>query len=125
MVLHLADDLRSHWESAASEYDITGGQAGLLMQLTEPMPMHQLAAEMTCRPSNLTGMIDRLEETQLVVRQPDEADRRVKNLVVTNKGQDTRSALRELLTSGNPFAARLNDEQLAQLHGLLAKLVEG
>jgi DNA-binding MarR family transcriptional regulator len=62
---------------AASELDLHPAQAGALLQLSSPLPMHELAGLLACDNSNVTGLIDRLEARGLVSRQPSSDDRRV------------------------------------------------
>src|SRR5688572_4426787 len=53
-------------------------------------PMGELARILACDSSNMTGITDRLEERGLVRRQPDERDRRVKLIVLTDEGERLR-----------------------------------
>ena len=55
--------------------------------------MRSLADEWQCDPSNATFIVDRLEELGLVSRQPLLHDKRVKLVVLTRKGEKTRTAL--------------------------------
>jgi len=55
--------------------------------------MRSLADEWECDPSNATWIVDHLEELGLARRQPLEHDRRVKLVVLTAKGQRTRTDL--------------------------------
>ncbi|NUW31766.1 MarR family transcriptional regulator [Nonomuraea sp. SMC257] len=64
-----------------------------MVGLEAPVTMRDLAAGLSCEPSNVTGIIDALERRGLVTRQPDPADRRVKRLVLTEEGVRRREAL--------------------------------
>src|SRR5215212_8170715 len=65
------------YEEAAAGHALTGAQARLLSLLSlEPLPMRKLAQKLKCEPSNVTGIVDRLESRGLVERRPDPADRR-------------------------------------------------
>ena len=55
--------------------------------------MRSLADEWQCDPSNATFIVDRLEELGLAARQPLLHDRRVKLVVLTRKGEKTRTDL--------------------------------
>jgi len=57
--------------------------------------MRSLADEWECDPSNATWIIDHLEELGLAQRQAVLHDRRVKLVVLTRKGQKTRTDLLE------------------------------
>jgi DNA-binding MarR family transcriptional regulator len=106
---------------AASELDLHPAQAGVLLQLSSPLPMNELAALLACDNSNVTGLIDRLEGRGLVTRQPSSEDRRVKHVVITAAGQRLRGQLLERV--GRPVAGfeRLTAEELGQLRDLLVK----
>jgi len=49
--------------------------------------MSALAETLACDASNITGVVDKLESRGLIVRQGAENDRRVKMLVVTERGR--------------------------------------
>jgi DNA-binding MarR family transcriptional regulator len=55
--------------------------------------MRSLADEWQCDPSNATFIVDRLEELGLASRQPLLHDKRVKLVVLTRKGEKTRTEL--------------------------------
>src|SRR4029450_2648656 len=50
------------------------------------LPFGEIGAKMMVTLSNLTGIVDRLEEKKLVSRQRDAHDRRVVHVVLTDKG---------------------------------------
>jgi DNA-binding MarR family transcriptional regulator len=67
-----------------------------VLRLLEPgtaVPMGRLAGGLGCDASNITGVVDRLEARGLVERRAAERDRRVKVLVVTERGLDLRRRL--------------------------------
>jgi DNA-binding MarR family transcriptional regulator len=55
--------------------------------------MSSLADTLACDASNITGIVDKLESRGLVTRQGADADRRIKVLVVTQKGRQLRDQL--------------------------------
>ena len=55
--------------------------------------MRSLASEWNCDPSNATWIVDHLEELGLASREAPPHDRRVTLVVLTRKGQNTRTAL--------------------------------
>ena len=76
------------YEQAAAEHSLTGAQARVLSLLSvEPLPMRRIAQSLKCEPSNVTGIVDRLEARGLVERRPDPADRRVKLAAPTEEGR--------------------------------------
>ena len=50
------------------------------------LPFGEIGAKMMVTVSNLTGIVDRLEEKKMVLRKRDEADRRVVHVTLTEKG---------------------------------------
>ena len=50
------------------------------------LPFGEIGAKMMVTVSNLTGIVDRLEEKKLVVRQRDATDRRVVRVILTDRG---------------------------------------
>ena len=62
-----------------------------------PCPVSELSRVFGYPPSTLTGMLDRLEAADLLVREPNAADRRSFLVRVTPDGGEVARALRELL----------------------------
>src|SRR4030042_5005951 len=76
-------------------FGFTPGDSKALMFLDadEGRTMHSLAEAWTCDASNATWMIDRLEQRGLVERRAVAGDRRVKMVVLTPLGVETKAAL--------------------------------
>src|SRR5438105_15350252 len=101
-----------HFAETVAEFDLSPPQAHLLLQLGEgrTMSQRQLARELGCDPSNLTGLSDRLEVRGLVERQVDREDRRIKALVATPTGEALRDQLTRRLYQAPDYLARLSVE---------------
>ncbi|WP_043687191.1 MarR family winged helix-turn-helix transcriptional regulator [Streptomyces xylophagus] len=113
------------YEEAAGDHTLTGAQARLLSLLSlEPLPMRKLAQKLKCEPSNVTGIVDRLEARGLVERRPDPADRRVKLAAATDEGRRVARSLRESLRFAREPLAGLSDEERLALRGLLRRMLE-
>ncbi|MEG8275611.1 MarR family winged helix-turn-helix transcriptional regulator [Streptomyces sp. AHA2] len=112
------------YESAAAEHALTGAQARLLSLLClEPLPMRRLARRLKCEPSNVTGIVDRLEARGLVERRPDPSDRRVKVAAATPEGRRVARSLRESLRfAREPLAGLSEDERVALRNALRSML---
>lgn len=112
------------YEEAAAEHALTGAQAKLLGLLTlEPLPMRKLAHKLKCEPSNVTGIVDRLEARGLVERRPDPADRRVKVAVATDEGRRIARTLRDSLRFAREPLAALTEEERLALRDLLRRML--
>ncbi|MFH8471912.1 MarR family winged helix-turn-helix transcriptional regulator [Streptomyces sp. NPDC018000] len=114
------------YDEAAAAHSLTGAQARVLGLLSlEPMPMRKIAQKLKCEPSNVTGIVDRLETRGLVERKPDPADRRVKLAAPTEKGARTAQQLRDSLTFAREPLAELSDADRAMLRDLLRRMLGG
>ena len=84
--------------------------------------MRSLADEWQCDPSNATFIVDRLERLGLASRQPLAHDKRVKLVVLTRKGERTRTELLEEFHQPPPEFDRLGGADLEALESILDKL---
>jgi DNA-binding MarR family transcriptional regulator len=115
---------KARYFAIASEFDLSPPQMHALHTLdpNEPMPMSELAALMHCDNSNITGIIDRLEDRDLVQRSPATHDRRVKHLVLTESGVDLRDRLAVAMAQPPAQLDALSAAEQRQLRDLLAKI---
>ncbi|MFD8013369.1 MarR family winged helix-turn-helix transcriptional regulator [Streptomyces sp. NPDC058955] len=112
------------YEEAAATHSLTGAQARVLGLLTlEPTPMRKIAEKLKCEPSNVTGIIDRLESRGLVERRPDPADRRVKLAAPTDEGRDTARRLRDSLHFAREPLGELTAVERTLLRDLLRRML--
>jgi DNA-binding MarR family transcriptional regulator len=112
------------YEDAAAEHTLTGAQARLLGLLSlEPLPMRRLAQKLRCEPSNVTGIVDRLEARGLVERLPDPKDRRVKLAAATAEGRRVARSLRDSLDFAREPLAGLSAAERETLRDLLRRMV--
>ena len=87
--------------------------------------MRQIAQTLSCEPSNITGIVDRLELRGLVARQADPDDRRIKRVAATEAGRAASAELRESLNFARAPLAALEPDEREQLRDLLQRIVEG
>ncbi|MEU3604739.1 MarR family transcriptional regulator [Streptomyces sp. NPDC035033] len=112
------------YEEAAAAHSLTGAQARVLGLLAlEPTPMRKIAEKLKCEPSNVTGIIDRLESRGLVERRPDPADRRVKLAAPTDEGRDTARRLRDSLRFAREPLGELTGVERTLLRDLLRRML--
>ena len=111
-LIHLS---KRRFMAIASEFELSPPQVMALRQLDpdEPKPMSELALALRCDNSNVTGIVDRLEDRGLVERRAAAHDRRVKMLSITPRGAEIRAALAARLDEPpEPLAAlSLEDQQ--------------
>src|SRR5260370_34735405 len=89
------EHVHAHFAAAVAELDLAPVQAKALHELNvePPISMRELAERLKSDPSNVTGLIDRLEARGQVERRPGPEDRRVQGLALTV----ARAKLRERL----------------------------
>lgn len=86
-ILELGRQISHQLIVVSDAHGLTPQQVVMLRLLREPRAMRDIAAEMCCDPSNVTGLIDRMEARGLVARTPGPGDRRVKLLSLTAEGR--------------------------------------
>ncbi|MDB5085007.1 MAG: hypothetical protein JWN30_1893 [Bacilli bacterium] len=83
-------------ERLAGAYGLSQQQWSLLTVLYQAeagMTMTELGKNLLVTKANMTGMIDRLERDGYVKRTADPTDRRVTNVIITDKGIDFMNAI--------------------------------
>jgi DNA-binding MarR family transcriptional regulator len=88
----------------------------------EPRPMRALASTLCCDASMATWLVDRLEERGLAERRTPPNDRRVKTVVLTPLGIQTRERLRESFYDPPGALRDLDVSSLESLRNELRKL---
>ena len=111
---------RPRFMALCREFELFPPQVMVLRSLDQPRPMREVADQLACDSSNLTGITDRLEERGLVRRTADPGDRRVKLLVLTEEGERMRAELVERMSPPEALGA-LSERDLATMRRLLAK----
>jgi DNA-binding MarR family transcriptional regulator len=106
--------------------DLTPPQFYVLATIgyTGGIPFGKIGEKMMVTVSNLTGIVDRLEEKGLVVRVRDPDDRRVVHVRLTDKGGKVyKSTIPIFEKSISQFFSPLNKPQQKELASLLRKLI--
>jgi MarR family transcriptional regulator, organic hydroperoxide resistance regulator len=75
----------------AHKLGVTPAILGALRFLEQPQTMGRMAELLRCDPSNVTGIVDALEERRLAERRPSADDRRVKVIELTAAGKKLRA----------------------------------
>jgi DNA-binding MarR family transcriptional regulator len=89
----------------------------------EPISQRVLAQRLHCDPSNVSYLVDRLEERGLIKRRIDTSDHRVNIVSLSSAGLRVRTEIVRAATSHSPLA-RLSRTDQKQLHDLLAKTIK-
>lgn len=128
------------WEVADCIFELLGNIVGQAEQLAQrlsiplpfikalhtlecPMAMKELGKRLHCDPSFVTLVADMLEKRGLARREPHPADRRVKNIVLTEDGIALKQRIEEELSARMPWNRALNESERAQLLALIRKML--
>ena len=104
-------------------YGLTVMQSMTMFLLAESRPMNSLKNIFNCDASNITGLIDGLEQKQLVERAEHPSDRRLKIVQLTDKGNEIRAQLLNDVTSAPDYwANRLSPAETATFIELVRKI---
>jgi DNA-binding MarR family transcriptional regulator len=103
------------------EHDLRPAAFGAVRMLDQPRAMSEIATYLHCDNSNVTGIVDGLEERGLVERQPAEHDRRVKLIALTPEGRRLRGRLMKAVEVPPEWMQRLSDEDQEALREILER----
>lgn len=108
------------------EYDLTGMQTMMLFLLDEPRPMNSFKKIFNCDASNVTGLVDGLEQKHLACRSENPDDRRIKMVQLESRGREVRTALlHRLAEHENPLMSSLSPDEFQTFITLLKKINAG
>jgi DNA-binding MarR family transcriptional regulator len=126
-ILRVNEALQRTVAALMAQVDLTEPLANALWQLgpdERALSRRELAQRLHCDPSNVTFLVDRLEEKGLVKRAVDAHDRRVKAISLTAAGATVRKRL-VAASAAAPVFAVLSTTQKQQLIALLGVCLEG
>jgi DNA-binding MarR family transcriptional regulator len=116
---------KQHVVAIGDEFGLTSIQAVTLLLVDEhrPRPMKSFCTLFHCDASNVTGIVDGLENKGLVSRQNDPKDRRIKIICLEPSGKKLQQTIIQRLDGMNgPMFTALNDTEKRQFAGLVAKI---
>lgn len=105
----------------AREHGLRPAAFGALRALGEPRTMSGMAAFLHCDNSNVTGIVDNLEQRGLAVREASPDDRRVKLIALTGEGRRVRAELMRAFETPPGWVAKLSKQDQRALRDLLRR----
>jgi DNA-binding MarR family transcriptional regulator len=109
--------------AAAHQLNPGAMNALLFLEPGQPCSMRTLADAWKCDASNVTWLVDRLEEHGLAERRPHPSDRRVRTVALTRKGARMRTQIQNKLFEAPATFHTLSHDELVTLRDILQKLV--
>jgi DNA-binding MarR family transcriptional regulator len=122
MLVQLGERAKSDFAATVAPFELPVPLVRALLVLAEPTSMRDMAEQLACDPSYITGIADQLEDRGLVTRAPGR-DRRVKLLEVTPAGRELRERMATVATDRTLITERLSDDDRATLVRLLEALL--
>jgi len=111
-------------ERLAERFDVPVSCMKAIRQLDAAVAMKDLGQRLHCDPSFVTMIADALEQRGLAKREANPADRRIKNLVLTLRGQEVKATLEREVVEEMPWTRALNADEREQFLGLIRKMNE-
>jgi len=109
------------------QFGLSEAQAAVLrcLVVSGPMSSAELGRRLHVTPSNITGVIDRLEKKELVKRTPKQRDRRVCLITLTDKGAElSRNLPDPIETKIISKLADMNEGQILLLRQSIIQILE-
>lgn len=113
------------FKAELAPYEITPGQYAVLQCLwdNDGLTARQIADRLFLDGSTVTGMLDRMEHKDLVLRQVDPRDRRALKVCLTDKGLALKEPIGDAIVSANAKALdQFDSDQVQSLQKLLQSL---
>jgi DNA-binding MarR family transcriptional regulator len=114
----------SRGERVAEQFDVPLFAVKAMHWLEGGMAMKELSRRLRCDPSFVTAIADSLEKRGLARREPNPADRRIKNLVLTPEGFDLKARIEREMLAHMPWCRALDLAERRSLLALVRKLVD-
>lgn len=125
-LLQAAHALEAKVEDALERAGLSGPKYSVLSALVaagNPLPLSELASQLSCVRSNMTQLVDRLEADGLVRRVHCPEDRRLVKAEITEEGRTRQgNGATEIARLHRDFAERVGADDRAALERLLTAL---
>ncbi len=109
----------------AHKLGVTPPLLGALRFLEQPQTMGRMADLLRCDPSNVTGIVDALEDRNLAERKPSAGDRRVKVVELTAAGEKLRARSIEEMYKPPAWIEDLSPADQRALRDILRRAGDG
>ncbi len=114
--------LMQRGERLAERFDVPVSCMKAIRRVDGAASMKDLGQQLHCDPSFITMIADALERRGLAKREPGTVDRRIKNLVLTQRGLEVKEMLEQETAGVMPWAQALSVAEREQLLGLVRKM---
>jgi len=116
--------LMQRGERLAERFDVPVSCMKAIRRLDAAVTMKDLGTRLHCDPSFVTMIADALEQRGLAKREANPADRRIKNLVLTPRGQEVKATLEQDMLGEMPWTRALSTDERETFLRLIRKMNE-
>jgi len=109
-------------EQLSQRFQVPVSAIKALRRLDTPVAMKDLGQRLHCDPSFVTMIADALEQRGLAKREPNPADRRIKNLALTDRGLEVKAAMEREALGQMPWTHALDRSEREQFLELVRKM---
>lgn len=124
---HCAHLAKERMDARLTEYDVTPAQVHVLHYLYHTggqAPQGEVTAHLRVKPSTANGILDRMEEKELVARSVSDADARRRCITLTEKGKALQECCRQAFFETEALLVRgLSAAEQEQLFALLLRIL--
>lgn len=121
-LIELVKQMGSLGQSIGADYGLGGSAAMALYKIDGPVSMKELSLRLGCDASFVTSIADSLEKHGLARREPSQRDRRSKNIVLTDHGEQVREQITGEVTARMPWCKALDATERQCFLELLRKM---
>ena len=127
--------IHQKYHTIAQTHGLTLDQFHLLIELDEllldvptedvGMPIGTIASQLSAAQNTISERVSRLEKKKLVERIPDQQDRRISRVILTQEGKELLEHL-EIVASRNAYMEALNnlpENEITQFHATMQKIL--
>lgn len=126
-LMYVANIINAESQSFLKKFDLTNQQYNALRILRgkspEPASQQYIKERLIDKSSDVSRLIDRLAQKELVTIQVSESDKRAKFIFITEKGLSVLAKIDENPTDIHKTTLSITEEELKQLNTLLDKLL--
>ena len=124
LITAIMRDRKEQFPQIASSFGLNPGAMHALLSLdpNEAQSMSSLAGAWRCDASNVTWLVDRLEEHGLAERRAHATDRRIRTVALTKKGAKVRAQIEAMLFEAPESFRQLSPRDLETLCRILEKV---
>jgi DNA-binding MarR family transcriptional regulator len=126
-VLRLIHQYGSMNFKRSKELGIHPGQIPVLVLLhkNEGLSLREIADQLHVKPPTVTVMVQRLEKSGMVYKQPDEKDQRINRIYLTQKGKNLKEDMRIVMDDNRQKLIRgFSQQEQDQMKDYLRRMVE-